>query len=296
MGKEGVDEARTLLHQAKIPTYALPESAATAFAAAASHAEWVRNATVDSPPPSLSAGVVRGRVGAHAAGRVNDDAQWLAPEQAAAKLDAFGIRCLPSIEARGAAAIVRAASSLGYPVALKIVSRAVLHKSDVGGVLLDLHDDSAVRDGVATLERRMAAAGHTADLDGVLVQAMAPHGIEMFLGATRDATFGPVVAFGTGGVQLELWNDAVLRLAPVTRAESYGMVDSIRGRRLLDGFRGGPRGDREALADAIQRVSRLMTELHEVLELDLNPIVALEPGGGVLVVDARIRVVASIIA
>jgi acyl-CoA synthetase (NDP forming) len=227
---------------------------------------------------------------------VNDDAQWLAPEQAAAKLDAFGIRCLPSIEARGAAAIVRAASSLGYPVALKIVSRAVLHKSDVGGVLLDLHDDSAVRDGVATLERRMAAAGHTADLDCVLVQAMAPHGIEMFLGATRDATFGPVVAFGTGGVQLELWNDAVLRLAPVTRAESYGMVDSIRGRRLLDGFRGGPRGDREALADAIQRVSRLMTELHEVLELDLNPIVALEPGGGVLVVDARIRVVASIIA
>ncbi|MGO9837794.1 MAG: acetate--CoA ligase family protein, partial [Polyangiaceae bacterium] len=136
----------------------------------------------------------------------------------------------------------------------------------------------------------MAAAGHRADLEGFLVQPMVPRGIEMFLGATRDATFGPVVAFGTGGVALELWNDVVLRLAPIADAEAYRMLDAIRGRRLFDGFRGGPRADRDALADAIQRVSRLIENVPEIVELDLNPLVALEPGHGVVAVDARVRV------
>ncbi len=136
----------------------------------------------------------------------------------------------------------------------------------------------------------MKEAGLEGDLDGILVQPMAPRGVEMFLGATRDAAFGAAIAFGTGGVQLELWNDIAVRVGPVSAAEGGRMIESIKGRKLLDGFRGGPRGDREALAKAIANVSRLMEAVPEVVELDLNPLLALEPGRGVVAVDARVRV------
>jgi acyl-CoA synthetase (NDP forming) len=136
----------------------------------------------------------------------------------------------------------------------------------------------------------MKEAGLEGDLNGILVQPMAPKGVEMFLGATRDAGFGPILAFGTGGVQLELWNDVTVRLGPVSAAEGAAMIESIKGRKLLDGFRGGPRGDRTALAAAIANVSRLMEAVPEVMELDLNPLLALEPGRGVVAIDARIRV------
>jgi acyl-CoA synthetase (NDP forming) len=122
------------------------------------------------------------------------------------------------------------------------------------------------------------------------VQPMAPRGVEMFLGATRDPVFGPAVAFGTGGVQASLWKDVAIRLAPLCEDEAERLVDSMRGRVLLDGFRGGPRGDRQALVAAILQVSRLMAAVPEVLELDLNPLLALEPGRGVVAVDARVRV------
>ena len=178
----------------------------------------------------------------------------------------------------------------GWPVALKIVSRAVIHKSDIGGVLLSLPNPMAIRDGISILRQRMERAGHGRDLDSILVQPMAPRGVEMFLGATRDPVFGPAIAFGTGGVQVSLWNDVAVRLAPLCEDEAARLVDSVRGRVLLDGFRGGPRGDRQALAAAILQVSRLMAAVPEVLELDLNPLLALEPGRGVVAVDARVRV------
>jgi acetyl coenzyme A synthetase (ADP forming)-like protein len=290
MGKRGVEQARTVLREARVPVYALPESAATALAAATSRAESA--AGVESPAelPNFDAAAARARIAAKAGDGESGTDRWLAPDETAALLDAFGIRCLPGAQASDAATAARAASVFGYPVALKIVSRVVRHKSDVGGVLLDLRDDAALREGVATLERRMAAAGHRGDLDGILVQPMAPPGVEMFIGATRDKVFGPVVAFGTGGVALELWNDVVFRLAPVTGVEAHRMLDAVRGRRLLEGFRGGPRGDREALAEALLRVSRLMEDVPEIVELDLNPFVALEPGRGAIALDARVRV------
>jgi len=290
MGKRGVAEARALLHDARLPVYSLPESAAAALAAAATHAESARSTEGAVLREVAAVAAAQARILATTGSGDRNDGRWLSPHETAALLDACGIRCLPSVEAKDAEAATRAASTLGYPVALKIVSRAVQHKSDVGGVLLNLKDRAALREGVAALERHMAAAGHRADLDGFLVQPMVPRGVEMFLGATRDATFGPVVAFGTGGVALELWNDVVLRLAPVTDAEADRMLGAIRGRRLFDGFRGGPRADRDALAAAIQRVSRLIESVPEIVELDLNPLVALEPGQGVVAVDARVRV------
>jgi acyl-CoA synthetase (NDP forming) len=205
-------------------------------------------------------------------------------------LGAFGLQLLPSVCARDAEEAVRAAETLGWPVALKVLSRAVLHKSDVGGVLLGVTNAEAVRSAFATIQQRMTEAGHGGQLEGVLVQPMAPRGVEMFLGATRDGAFGSVIAFGTGGVQLELWNDVTLRVGPLSAGEATSMIDGIKGRRLLDGFRGGPKGDVAALRDAVLAMSRLMEAVPEVVELDLNPLLALEPGRGVVAVDARVRV------
>jgi acetyl coenzyme A synthetase (ADP forming)-like protein len=284
MGKRGVDEARATLAKSRVPTYTLPESAAAAvragvdYAVAASPRHTEGHAHVMSPsswrlPPM---GPCKER--------------WLDAAEIADLLHAFGLRCLPSVIVQDSESAIQAAEMFGWPVALKIVAPAVIHKSDIGGVLLSLPNPMAIRDGISILRQRMERAGQGRDLDSILVQPMAPRGVEMFLGATRDPVFGPAIAFGTGGVQVSLWNDLSVRLAPVCEDEAARLVDSVRGRVLLDGYRGGPRGDRQALAAAILQVSRLMDAVPEVLELDLNPLLALEPGRGVVAVDARVRV------
>lgn len=287
MGKRGVDDARALLRAAGVPTYALPESAAAALAAAAAYVDARdRPPGREAPEAGAAAATARAAVARAAAGQ----GRWLDPVETSALLDAFGIRALPTVLARDADDAVRAATAIGYPVALKVQSGAVLHKSDIGGVLLGLADAAEVRDAATTLERRMAAAGHGHDLEGFLVQPMAPTGVETFVGATRDAVFGPVVAFGTGGVDLELWNDIVLRLAPLTSADAVAMLDGIRSRKRLDGFRGAPPADRSAIVGALLRTSQLVQQVPEIVELDINPLVALSPGRGVVAVDARVRV------
>jgi acetyl coenzyme A synthetase (ADP forming)-like protein len=282
MGKHGVDEARAILRKAKVPVYALPESAATALRAAAGHcenaeragaAEEVARPAMPHPLPSLQPAT---------------ESRWLGPPEICDLLGAFGIRLLAPTEVRDADEAVRAAETIGWPVALKVVSKGVLHKSDVGGVVLGIPDADRLKAAAAAIERGLRSSDRR--LDGFLVQPMAPRGVEMFVGATRDAAFGSVIAFGTGGVQLELWNDVVCRLGPLSPADARAMLDSVRGRKLLDGFRGGPAGDREALAEAIVRVSALMEVMPRVLELDINPLLALEPGRGVVALDARVRV------
>ncbi len=284
MGKRGVDEARLTLAKARIPTYALPESAAAAVRAGVDHA--VAAAARHTEQHTHSVSPASWRLPPMAPG----EERWLDAAEIADLLHAFGLRCLPSVAVLDGEGAIQAAEMFGWPVALKIVSRAVIHKSDIGGVLLSLPNPMAIRDGISILRQRMERAGHGRDLDSILVQPMAPRGVEMFLGATRDPIFGPAIAFGTGGVQVSLWNDVSIRLAPLCEDEAARMVDSVRGRVLLDGFRGGPRGDRQALSEAILQVSRMMAAVPEVLELDLNPLLALEPGRGVVAVDARIRV------
>jgi acetate---CoA ligase (ADP-forming) len=282
MGKRGVEEAQSTLRKASVPVFALPESAAGALRAGLQHAEAVRSGDSEGKAHQPIAKT-------DVAPRIRATDGWLDPGDTADLLGAFGLHLLPSARARDAEDALHAAEMLGWPVALKIVSRAVLHKSDVGGVLLGVTGAEEVRDACATLRRRMEQSGHAGDLEAILVQPMAPRGVEMFVGATRDATFGSVIAFGTGGVQLALWNDVIIRLGPVSAMEASRMVDSVRGRKLLDGFRGAPPGDRSALCEAIVQVSQLMDAVPEVAELDLNPLLALEPGRGVVVVDARVR-------
>ena len=141
-----------------------------------------------------------------------------------------------------------------------------------------------------TIEARLADRGIASEMAGVVVQEMVPRGVETVVGVTQDPKFGPLIGFGTGGVNVELWRDVVFRVHPITDVDACEMIGQIRGVKLLDGFRGAPAADREAIADVLLRVSRMVGDLPEILEMDVNPLLALAPGQGAVVVDARIRV------
>jgi acyl-CoA synthetase (NDP forming) len=223
-----------------------------------------------------------------------DDGRWLAADEVAEMLGAYGIAMPETRFATNMRDAGEAAEAIGYPVAVKLMSREITHKSDVSGVVLGLTKRGAVEDAFAGLRARLAEQGLESKMDGVMVQAMAPRGVETFVGVTYDAQFGPLVGFGMGGVAVEVWKDVVFRVPPLTDLDAREMLDAIRGTCLLDGFRGAPPADRQALSDALLRVSRLVADVPEIHELDINPLVALAPGHGVLAVDARVRVVKAV--
>jgi acyl-CoA synthetase (NDP forming) len=184
---------------------------------------------------------------------------------------------------------VRHAEDMGYPVVMKVDSRDILHKSDVGGVAVSLGDVDDVRRAFDTIRDRLVELGRSSEMTGVVVQPMV-HGVELFVGSSHDPKFGHLIAFGAGGVNVELWGDVVFRVHPITPAEARDMLDEIRGRKLLDGFRGAPPADRDAVVEALLRLDRMLGDLPEILEIDINPLIALPPGQGVVAVDVRIRV------
>lgn len=185
---------------------------------------------------------------------------------------------------------VRLAQKIGYPVAIKLASHQIVHKTEIGGVQLNLRDEQAVREAFNTIRSRLAQAGQLEAMDGVIIQPMLSGGVEVMVGVTRDPLFGPLIAFGLGGIHVEILGDLQLRVAPLTDRDAAEMIRGIKGYRLLTGHRGQPAIDLEALEETLLRVSRLVEEILEISELDLNPIFALPEGQGCRVVDARIRV------
>jgi acyl-CoA synthetase (NDP forming) len=182
---------------------------------------------------------------------------------------------------------VATAERLGYPLVAKIVSPDVVHKSDIGGVIMGLASAKAVATAVDTLVQRAHTAG--ARLDGILLQREVASGLEALVGVTTDPTFGPLVVCGLGGTLVEVLHDVAFRLTPVTDLDAADMLSRLRASRLLDGYRGAPPGDREALIAVILRISALVESIPELRELDLNPVKVLPPGQGAVVVDGRMR-------
>jgi acetate---CoA ligase (ADP-forming) len=268
----------------KIPTYEFPEAAAVALARVVRYGQWLAKPEGTVPAfedvqPSVAREVVR-----KAIERMGNDGGWLEPEEVTEVLGAFGL-CLPeSTIAATANEAVEFAKGLSGPVAMKLISPSAVHKSDVGGVALNVEGDKAVRD---TFKRLMQL---TKDATGVMVQEMVEGGLEVLVGMTEDPAFGPLIVFGMGGVLVELVGDVAFRINPVTDLEAAEMVRSIKSARLLDGYRSSPPGDVEALEQVILRVSALAEALPEISEMDLNPVKVLAPGSGVSLVDARIRV------
>jgi acyl-CoA synthetase (NDP forming) len=189
---------------------------------------------------------------------------------------------------RGVEEAAAAAAAIGYPVVLKLVSETITHKSDVGGVVLDLRSDEDVRSAYRSLEERLTALGWRDRMQGVLIQPLLREGLEAIVGMTQDPSFGPLVMFGLGGVNVELLKDVAFRIQPLTDRDARELVRSVKGFPLLGGYRGAPPGDIAAIEETLLRISQLAGEHPEVAEMDLNPIRVLPPGRGCLVVDARL--------
>jgi acetate---CoA ligase (ADP-forming) len=259
-----------------IPSYMFPEAAATALARVVSHAEWRVRPRGTVPVfadirPDVARSVVAGAEG------------WLPPAAVHEVLRAFGIATAELFPAVTEDEAVTAAHRIGTAVAMKAVGPSILHKTDVGGIALDLMTDAAVRSAYRRMQARLGNA-----MTGVIIQRMVPDGVETLVGATFDPSFGPIIACGTGGTLVELFSDIVLRLHPLTDADAAEMINELRGAPLLRGYRGAAAADETALREVLLRVSALIDACPEILELDINPLKVLPTGA--CAVDARIRV------
>ncbi len=210
----------------------------------------------------------------------------LSEVEAKAALAEAGVPVTATALARTREEAAAQAEAIGYPVALKVVSPNVAHKSDVGGVVLDLERHEEVAEAYDGIIRSVQAAQPGAVIEGVSVQAMADPGVEVIVGMTTDAQFGPVMMFGLGGIMVEVLGDVAFRLAPLGEGDARDMIDEIQGRQVLDGVRGQPPVDTGAIAAMLDQVSQFAAAHPEVAELDLNPVIA-SPGGAIAV-DARI--------
>ncbi|MCA9843346.1 MAG: acetate--CoA ligase family protein [Dehalococcoidia bacterium] len=213
---------------------------------------------------------------------------YLTPGECRSILEAYGVPVPSERLATSAASAADAAAAMGFPVVLKVVSPEIVHKTDVGGVVTGLETADAVAAAYESIVASAKKAVPNARIDGVLVQQMVPAGREVIVGTVTDPSFGKLVAFGIGGVLVEVLRDVVFRLAPVSKSDAAGMLDAIKAKQILEGVRGEGPVDRAAIADIIEKVGRIATDLPEILELDLNPVLAHEKGA--VAVDVRIAV------
>ena len=211
----------------------------------------------------------------------------LTEEESKAILQEQGIRVTMPTPAASADEAASAAESIGFPVVMKVSSREITHKSDVGGVKLGIADADAARAAYDEIMTSAKAAEPNAAIDGVTVQSQAPGGgVEVIVGMTRDHQFGPVIMFGLGGIAVEVLQDVAFRIAPLTKRDAGAIVREIKGYPLLTGHRATQAVDLEALEGVIGAVSSFVSETSDVAEMDLNPVLAY--ADGTIAVDARI--------
>jgi acetyltransferase len=290
LGGESVGSARALFASEGVASYETPEDAVKALGQLARQRS-VRELlmrTPPSPPPEVHVGGVRAREIVSAALRAGRS--WLTGPQAMAVLEAYGIPTVAAVAAADAEEAAAQAARIGLPVALKVSSPDVIHKSDIGGVALDLESPESVREAAHSMQQRLATLVPGAHFEGFIVQRMArrPGAQELIVGAAVDPLFGPFVLFGQGGIAVELLGDRAVALPPLDLALADELISRTRVARLLRGFRGRPPADLEAVRLLLVHVSELMAEVPEIQELDLNPVLADEHG--VLALDARIAV------
>jgi acyl-CoA synthetase (NDP forming) len=277
-------EAAALLRRGGRPmaAFAFPEDAARALGHAARYGAWRRAPAgrfpdFDDCRPDEAAALI-----AHALGTGDG---WLGPADVARLLDCYGIPMPAWREAQDAESAQREAAQLGGRIALKALAPGLVHKSDAGGVAVDLRP-AQVQRAADRMAARVTKAGYATD--GFLVQAMAPTGVELIVGVVQDRAFGPLVACGAGGTSTELLGDVAVRLTPLSDLDAREMLRSLRTFRLLEGYRGSPPCDVPGVEELLLRVSALVEAHPEVAEMDLNPVIAL--GDGPIAVDARVRV------
>jgi len=284
-GAASLGAAFTAADTARLPAYRFPEDAVEALRIMRQRARWLET---EHPLPAVPADVNTERArdlltAARRTGHTTLDA-------AAGRLvlEAYGIKTPQDLLANDPDEAAKLAKRIGFPVALKLASPDILHKTEVGGVLLNLADAETVREGWQAIITRARNAHPKAELRGVQVQQMVAGGQEVIIGVKRDPEFGPLVMFGLGGVYVEALADVSFRLAPLSRQDAGEMIAEVHSAKLLEGLRGAPPADRTALVDAIVRIGRLAVDCPEIVELDVNPLMVLSAGHGALAVDVRI--------
>jgi len=288
LGGDSVAAARRLCDDAGLPVFDTPEGAVQGFLQLL---QYRRNQELlMQVPPALAGGVVD-RTGARAqvAALLARGITRVGEADSKALLAAYGIPVARTVVATTAQEALAAADRVGYPVAVKLLSPDVVHKSDVGGVVLDIDHPDALRQALADIPERLAERQPGARIDGYTVQTMVrrPGAVELIVGISLDPVFGPVVLFGQGGVAVEVTADQAIALPPLNRVLAADLVSRTRVARLLAGYRDRPPADMEALCDALVRIGQMAADLPELVELDINPLLA--DSGGVIALDARIR-------
>jgi len=255
-----------LMHLKGIPVFPTPERGVKALAKVLD-----RKALAEAQKPTLTVPAI---------------GKSVSPYQALTRIAEQGLLCVDFNQADSAGSAAEIAREQGFPVALKISSADVLHKSDVGGVRLDLDSPEAVEKAYEDMLATIGQAQPEAKLGDVLVSRMAPPGLEVIVGMNRDPQFGPIILFGLGGIMVEIFQDVSLRLLPFSRDDALDMIREIKGYGLISGYRGQPPVDEQALADCLLSMAQMAEKHPEIVEIDLNPVMAYPDG--ILVVDARI--------
>jgi acetyltransferase len=288
MGSRGANISLDTEKRYVVPSYAFPESTATVLAAACEYAEWLKRpkgkiTRFKDIKKNEAKALIKAVFESKPAKPI-----WLDNTSVTELLTMYGINVVTSRQAVTAREAAELAEAMGFPVVLKLSSPTITHKTEVGGVILDLHSQTEVERAFMDMRRRLEDIGKENEMVGVTVQQMVAEGVEVIVGMTEDPSFGPIVMFGMGGVQAELFRDVTFRIHPLTDVDAHEMVRSVKAYQLLTGWRGSKITDIKALETLLLRVSTMIEDLPQIAELDLNPVKVLEKDNGYSVVDARI--------
>lgn len=284
MGQEKVSAGVRILTEEDIPNYPFPERAAGALRAMYSYRRWL-----ERPPATYEHFAADREAVRSTFARVREDGRLtLGDAEARAIAEAYGLRLPKSRLAANADEAVKIAEEIGYPVVMKIASPDILHKSDIGGIKVGVTGAANVRDAFDLLVYRAQRYMPEATIWGVQIQEMVTGAKEIIIGMNRDPQFGPMIMFGLGGIYVEVLKDVTFRIAPLSEQEAREMVSEIRSYHLLQGVRGERPADIDAIVDCILRISQLVTDFPEIVELDINPLLVREAGAGAVAVDMRL--------
>jgi acetyltransferase len=272
------------LWKAKIPYYPFPEVAAKTLAMMSRFGEWMKKPVTEV---KVFGDVDRAKVReAIARARTRKPYAVLEPEGYSI-LSAYGVPVLPYALVKDADAAVARAGKSGYPLVLKIVSQDILHKTEFGGVMVDIETEQELRARFKELLGRVQAKAPDARIEGVLVQPMAESGVETIIGIKRDPQFGALIMFGIGGIYVEVFKDVAFRICPIRELSAEHMITEIRGVKMLQGFRGKGPADVPRIVESLERLSQLAMDFPCFSEIDVNPFVVYEKGRGACALDAR---------
>jgi len=285
MGEKQVKSGIDILTTYGVPNYSFPEQAALALRAKADYRRILQRPI----PKFVEFNVDRDAVQKMFEQVRDEDRLSIGDAEARGILEAYGMQIPRSVVAETPAQAVDSATEIGYPVVLKIASPDILHKTDVGGVKIGLNNAEDVRDAFELMVYRAQRYVPEARLWGCLVQEMVPAGgLEVLVGMNRDPQFGPLVTFGLGGIFVETLKDVTFRVAPFSIEEAQDMMNEIRAHALLDGVRGKPPVDKDAIVDTLLRIGQLVQDFPEIVELDINPLMVYEQNQGAIAIDMRL--------